>query len=271
MESTSGFNIGNIASKIGVLFLLLYASFAYALVIPQHLFDVWWDCGYQKDPVSKVKIDFSLNSPGDFSYVYIAPLGKISIGGIDMYGGVQSNIYGWTSIYDKTIKHYGSGAIFSRWAQTGNNKLTVDDLILTEKSIVEIGSYEGQFASVRKEIPIENGTYSFILDFVRDQVTYANAKIVEPNGKEVKIGGFILPKNSGIMNRYMASFLEIYSSNYKIPNAFQIEFRPPVVDNITCKFTNNSIVTPKYAGSNLSNSFKYIVLDDRIRVLCCKN
>lgn len=252
-----------------ILFINCAPSNAENIDFPQHIVNVWWFCDVKNSQIDNITIDFSINGSENASYIYIAPLGKITLAGIDMYGGIQSNLNGWISPENRKIRAYGSGGIFSRWRSKSDSTLTTADMIIFSDTIVELGTYEGEFASVRKEFRLENGNYRYILEFEKTHSRNVIAYVLTPKGKLHKLGGFKLGFQELKIENFIASFFEIYSNAYYVPDGFDIIFRPPVVNGLSCIKSDRPIIIPKYKGKQLSERFKINSNSNTVKITCC--
>ena len=106
-----------------------------------------------------IGVTFSVNRDvPDSVNLYIAPMGGQNLNEIMFYGGIQSNVNGWSSPTEQVRVYRGPGAIFSRW---GGEPVSIDAARPVDGGLCESAGYEGEFVSVRKPIVWKAGTYTW--------------------------------------------------------------------------------------------------------------
>ena len=85
--------------------------------LPWHLTDIWWRFENPTANFESLEVDVTIDRDIPESYnLYISPVGIAKINGLQFYGGLQTNVNGWSSKKSRTRVHPGRGAIFSRWS-----------------------------------------------------------------------------------------------------------------------------------------------------------
>jgi hypothetical protein len=217
---------------------------------PWHLVNFWWDCVSVKGtPFESLKYRIKISgktNAGDS--LYIAPVGHAKIGGIQLYAGIQTDVYGWRSLSDRTIINHGRGGIFSRWALPGE-RLSPDYLSGEKLSFFEVASYEGHFASVRHPHSWSEGEYEFELAAVpkngrSESWIEASITDIATNIKTI-IGRINFSGKNLTFEPGFASFIEVYGGDRRRLPEVTVAFKQPTLNGRSCGTTNVYVVVPK--------------------------
>ncbi len=262
--------------KSFVFFRILVTSFVFFTFpassfsdehIPQHLIDIWWACRYESKEFKRINVVVDVNGNLEQGkYIYIAPLGKIQINGFDFYGGIQTDIYGWKSKFERSVRKYSNGGIFSKWSKEGQE---IDDSSVSgfDGTIYEIANYEGTFASVRNQFRLVDGRYIYSISSKHiDGEYWLEASVIDPDKIDQKIGLISVGKSKPQISGNIASFFEVYGKGFKIPNGLKITYHQPSVDGTPCNSTPTTI-SPKYSGYNYSHKIIKYYTNNKLEVI----
>lgn len=235
---------------------------------PWHLVNLWWDCVVAKDaPFQSLRYRMKISgktSKGDF--LYIAPVGHAKIGGVQIYAGIQTDVYGWRSLSDRQIINHGRGGIFSRWALPGE-KLSTEFLSGEKLSFYEVASYEGHFASVRHPHNWAEGEYEFelaALPRTQKQESWVEASITDLSTQEKTVIGRINFSGKTLtFEPGFASFVEVYGGDKKRIPEVTVSFQQPLLNGKSCGSstvyvvvpTNNQPVGIRYSQTSMDGSW----------------
>lgn len=130
---------------------------------PWHVVNIWWDFEKTTDHFESLAVDVTIDRDVPSAYnLYVSPCGLGKIGGMQFYGGLQSNINGWANAEDHKRLHPGKGAIFSRWSSDKKTPIGLNHVrTAAADCLVESAGYEGEFASVRRPFAWTKGTYTW--------------------------------------------------------------------------------------------------------------
>lgn len=230
--------------------------------LPWHLVDLWWKFAADIPHFETLDVDVTLDRdvPTGFN-LYISPLGLGTIGGVECYGGLQTNANGWPSKDRHEREHFGKGAIFSRW---GKGKLSVAQARGATGTHYEAADYEGDFVSVRRAFPWTRGTYTWSLracDVERidgRDYTWISCFVTSRQSGETRfIGSLRFEGQDLTYGRDHAAFVEIYSTD-KLPESaipeVKVTFDIPRVNGRTVKLTEVRAIYPDPASEADSGS-----------------
>ena len=128
---------------------------------PWHVADLWWHFTEPTPHFESLDMDVTIDRDVSTNVnLYVSPCGLGELNGVRFYGGLQSNVNGWTSKTNHDRINLGKGGIFSRW---GKGSLSVDQARGAEDSHYEAAGYEGDFVSVRRPFAWNKGTYTWSL------------------------------------------------------------------------------------------------------------
>ncbi|MQA41120.1 hypothetical protein [Rugamonas aquatica] len=193
---------------------------------PWHLADIWWTLpSHQRLDTLSIAFDISNDVPDDVD-LYIAPLGLMTVGGANFYGGVQTRVAGWPSAAERTLVPLGRGTLFSRWA-TGK-VIDLDYAKGPPGTHFEAGSYEGNFVSVRSACRWHAGRYVYAVKReVKGGQSWLAATVQDARGKSVCTAGLLrMDGDDAMLAPQLGSFVEVYGSDSVIPTV-TITFDPP--------------------------------------------
>ena len=226
---------------------------------PWHLADIWWTFAEPIKNFESLSVDISIDRDLSSLYnLYIAPVGLAEINGVAFYGGIQSNINGWTSKKNRKRMHPGQGAIFSRWAKKKNQPIGLEHVRMAANGLCESAGYEGEFASVRRPLNWKKGKYTYSIikgdrETVKDKEHTWFHCIVRSHetGNTVYIGSLRFEgKAFSYWNKH-AAFVEVYSTK-KIPKSaipkINVTFEHPYING---KKPLSKMITVNY---NISSS-----------------
>lgn len=227
---------------------------------PWHVANVWWDFEKPAEHFESLAIDVAIDQDVPSTYnLYISPCGLGKINGMQFYGGLQSNINGWSSEADQTRLHPGKGAIFSRWS---NDKKTPIGLhhVKTAASdcLVESAGYEGEFASVRRPLAWTKGTYTWqIVKAETEKIdgqphTWFRCEVKDSSGAVFPVGSLRFEGSDFTLWEKNSAFVEVYSTA-KIPRSripkVNVTFGWPRINGQPASIKKTSAFYPHDSGS----------------------
>lgn len=138
---------------------------------PWHMVNIWWMFAKAETKFKSLSIDVTIDRDIPSSYnLYIAPVGLASINGVKFYGGLQTNIGGWTSKgRNRRTVSAGKGAIFSRWSSNGK-PIGLENVHMATGGLCSSSGNEGEFCSVRRPFKWTKGTYTYSIVKGKTQV-----------------------------------------------------------------------------------------------------
>jgi hypothetical protein len=243
---------------------------------PWHLINIWWDCvSVDKTPFQSLKYRMRiLGKTNNGDYLYIAPVGHAKIGGVQLYAGIQTDVFGWRSLNDRNVINHGRGAIFSRWALPGE-RLNTNYLSGERASFYEVASYEGHFASVRHPHNWREGEYEFELTALpktKDSESWVEASITDSATKiKTVIGRINFSGKDLTFEPGFASFIEVYGGDNKRIPEVTVAFQQPILNGRSCGSSHAYVIVPKndspigirYAETALDESWVVTRISDR--------
>ena len=222
---------------------------------PWHLADIWWAFESPTPHFESLEVDVTIDRdvPSTVNF-YIAPCGIAKINGMDFYGGLQSNINGWTNATNHTRVHPGKGAIFSRWSNDKKTPVGLDSVrVAGPDCLVESAGYEGEFASVRRPFTWTKGTYSYRIFKAETEMTDGKTNtwfkccVKDATGKTQEVGSLRFEGDGFTFWDRHAAFVEVYSTEKirrsEIPEV-KVTFGYPRVNGQPPKLKSARVVHP---------------------------
>lgn len=237
---------------------------------PWHLADLWWTLPVHErlDSLS-IAFDISNDVPDDADF-YIAPLGLITVGGANFYGGVQTHVAGWPSASERTLVPLGRGTLFSRWA-TGQ-AIDLDYAKGPPGAHFEAAGYEGNFVSVRNSCNWHKGRYIYsVTREVNGTQSWLTATVQDASGKNICTPGSLrMDSADGLLGAQLASFVEVYGSNSAIP-AVTVTFHRPSLNgraiepsDVVVNYPENGVPqAPRFAVAGIAGDGVQIAVAPR--------
>ncbi|HEX3659576.1 MAG TPA: hypothetical protein VHV55_27560 [Pirellulales bacterium] len=179
--------------------------------MPWHLVDTWWDIGSDA-PLESCSIEITISDdvPADVN-LYLAPIGLGHLNKTPFYGGIQTQIDGYTK-QDQRLRKLGPGLLFSMWGQR-----SLDAIRPSIGGFCQSSGHEGDFVSVRRPYPWKRGKYSYRIVRMDQEIvdgkpcTWVGALVHYPEQDEnVYVGALRFPGEKLILSRQLANFVEIY-------------------------------------------------------------
>lgn len=135
---------------------------------PWHMINLWWQFQDSIANFERLDLDLTIHEDVPESYnLYISPVGIARINNISCYGGIQTNINGWSSKESRKREHFGKGIIFSRWNVDETKPIGLDYVDMKPGGLCESAGYEGEFCSIRYPFKWTAGTYTYSI--VKDE------------------------------------------------------------------------------------------------------
>lgn len=237
---------------------------------PWHLADIWWTLpSHERLDSLSIAFDISNDVPDDVD-LYIAPLGLVTAGGANFYGGVQTHVAGWPNAAERTLVPLGRGTLFSRWA-TGQ-AIDLDYAKGPPGTHFEAGGYEGNFVSVRNPCHWHKGRYIYAVSReVTGAQSWLSATVQDANGKTVCTPGSLrLDSDDARLGSQLGSFVEVYGSASAIPHV-TVTFHPPLLNghavaqsNVIVNYPENGVPhAPRFAAVTVAGDSLQIAVTPR--------
>jgi hypothetical protein len=215
---------------------------------PWHLVDLWWDIG-QDMPFESYSIDVEISDdvPSTVN-LYIAPIGIGHLSKTPFYGGIQTQVDGFTK-QDDHLRKIGPGFIFSMWGQR-----SLDAIRPTIGGFCQSSGHEGDFVSVRCPYPWKKGKFTYkIVRMDKEEIDGKPATWVgvfvypHDKGENVFVGALRFTGENLVLARKLASFVEVYGGRIplgEIPKV-TVTFGNLTVNGKPIKPTTAEAVYPK--------------------------
>jgi hypothetical protein len=188
--------------------------------LPWHVVNIWWEFEAPTTDFESLAVDVTIDRDVPATYnLYISPCGLGKIDGLQFYGGLQSNINGWTNATNHTRVHPGKGAIFSRWSSDKKSPVSLDHgRVAGPDCLVESAGYEGEFASVRRPFAWTKGTYTWQIVKGETEVssgrtnTWFTCEVKDSKGTTFPIGSLRFEGRDFTFWDRNSAFVEVYST-----------------------------------------------------------
>ncbi len=194
--------------------------------LPWHVVNIWWDFEKPTEHFESLAVDVTIDRDVPATYnLYISPCGLGKMNKQQFYGGLQSNINGWTNATNHTRVHPGKGAIFSRWSSDKKTPIGLEHVrVAGPDCLFESAGYEGEFASVRRPFAWTKGTYTW--QIVKGQTetdngqtnTWFNCEVKDSRGAIFPVGSLRFEGSDFTFWEKNSAFVEVYSTA-KIPRS----------------------------------------------------
>ena len=227
---------------------------------PWHLVDLWWDIG--KDAAFEsysIDVDISDDVPAATN-LYISPVGLGHLGKIAFYGGIQTQMDGYTKD-NQRLRKLGPGVIFSMWGQRG-----LDAIRPSIGGFCQSSGHEGDFVSVRRPYQWSKGKYTYKIvrmDAERidgnDQTWVGAFLFSHAKGENVFGGALRFAAADLVLNRKVASFVEIYGRRIPVADIpkltvtfgnLQVNGKPVKAPSVSAYYPKNA---PDYANASAAD------------------
>ncbi len=194
---------------------------------PWHVANVWWHLEKPVEKFASLEVDVTVDRDVPETYnLYVSPCGSSKINGLMFYGGLQTNINGWPDKESRTRVHPGRGAIFSRWSADKKTPIGLDHVRpAAADCLVESAGYEGEFASVRRQVAWKAGTYTWgvykgeTVDRGGKPATWFTCRVRDhAGGPAVDVGGLLFEGAEFTFADRHSAFVEVYATA-KIPKS----------------------------------------------------
>jgi hypothetical protein len=188
--------------------------------LPWNLVDLSWEL----DSVAafeSLAVDVTIeNDVPELMNLYVAPIGHGRLGNTDFYGGVQTQMNGWTR-KDRSPRAIGPGFIYSMWGER-----SLDAIRTPQEGFLESAGSERDFVSARRPFRWRKGAYTYLLTRLETEVidgqayTWVGASVREHERRfDVDVGALRFPGAGLVLDPHLEAFVEIYGPR-----------RPGVVD-----------------------------------------
>ena len=184
---------------------------------PWHLVDIWWDVGQDSKFESySVDVDISDDVPATKN-LYISPVGLAHLSKTDFYGGIQTQMDGYTK-RDQNLRQIGPGFIFSMWGER-----SLDAIRPSIGGFCQSSGHEGDFISVRRPYEWKKGKYTYkVVRMDKEEIdgkpftwvgvlVYSHAK-----DENVFAGALRFKGDNLVLARQVASFVEVYGGRIPV-------------------------------------------------------
>ncbi len=184
---------------------------------PWHLVDVWWDIGQDMPFQSySVDVDISDDVPATKN-LYISPVGLAHLSKTDFYGGIQTQMDGYTK-RDQNLRQIGPGFIFSMWGER-----SVDAIRPSVGGFCQSSGHEGDFVSVRRPYEWKKGKYTYkVVRMDKEEIdgkpfTWVGVLVYNhAKGEDVFAGALRFKGDNLVLARQVASFVEVYGGRIPV-------------------------------------------------------
>jgi len=179
--------------------------------MPWHLVDLWWDLG-KEVPFESYSIDVTISEDvPSSSNLYIAPIGLGHLSKTPFYGGIQTQVDGYTK-RDPRLRKIGPGFLLSMWGERSLNAIRPADGGFCQSS-----GHEGDFVSVRRPYEWKKGKYTYrVVKMDKELVdgkpaTWVGAFVYSHEKDEnIFVGALRFKGQDLVLDRKIASFVEVY-------------------------------------------------------------
>jgi hypothetical protein len=184
---------------------------------PWHLVDLWWDIGKDTPFESySIDVDISDNVPSSVN-LYISPIGLGHLSKTPFYGGIQTQVDGYTK-QDQHLRKLGPGFLFSMWGER-----SLDAIRPSIGGFCQSSGHEGDFVSVRRSYEWQKGKYTYkIVRMDKEEVdgqpmTWVGAFVYShAKNENVFVGALRFKGENLVLAKQVASFVEIYGGRIPV-------------------------------------------------------
>ena len=180
--------------------------------------------------------------------LYIAPIGMAHLSKTAFYGGIQTQVDGYTK-RDQHLRKIGPGFIFSMWGQR-----SLDAIRPSVGGFCESSGYEGDFVSVRRAYEWKKGKFTYkVVRMDKEEIdgkpsTWVGV-FVYPHEKDenVFVGALRFKGENLVLSRKVASFVEVYGRRIpltEIPKV-TVTFGNLMVNGRPVKVVSATAIYPK--------------------------
>jgi hypothetical protein len=216
--------------------------------MPWHLVDSCWDIG-QETPFESLAVDVTVSEDVPSSVnLYIAPIGLGHLDKTPFYGGIQTQVGGYTKKIQK-LRTLGPGFLFSMWGER-----SLDVIRPSEGGFCQSSGREGDFVSVRRPYTWKKGKYTYRLTHMDQEMiegkpfTWVGAFVYSHEKDEnVFVGALRFECEKLVLDRKVANIVEVYSRRRPVADTpkVTITFGPPVVNGASVKNPKTEAIYPK--------------------------
>lgn len=187
---------------------------------PWHMINLWWNFKDTTANFERIDLDVTIHEDVPESYnLYISPMGIALINNISCYGGLQTNINGWSSKESRKREHFGKGAIFSRWNIDETKPIGLDYIDMVPGGLCESAGYEGEFCSIRCPVKWTAGSYTYsivkgeTIQFKGSPHTWFKCELTShKDNKTTLVGSLLFEGDTFTFWNRNSAFMEIYST-----------------------------------------------------------
>lgn len=215
---------------------------------PWHLIDTWWDIG-EDAPFESLAVDVTISDDVPSSVnLYISPIGLGQLSKTAFYGGIQTQMDGYT-LKDPKLRTIGPGFIFSMWGERSHDAIRPSD-----GGFFQSSGHEGDFVSVRRPFPWRKGKYTYRLTRMDEEMvdgkpyTWVGAFVYSHDSDEnVFVGGLRFKGKNLVLDRKLANFVEIYGVRRPVADIpkLTVTIGPPIVNGTTARQPTAEAIYPK--------------------------
>jgi hypothetical protein len=216
--------------------------------MPWHLVDTWWDLGHDA-PFESLALDVTISAdvPSTVN-LYISPVGLGHLSKTPFYGGIQTQVDGYTR-KDQKLRARGPGFLFSMWGER-----SLDAIRPADGGLCQSSGHEGDFVSVRRPFAWKAGTYTYRVTRMDQETidgkpfTWVGAFVYSHETDEnVFVGALRFKGEKLVLDRRVANFVEVYGRLRPVADIpkVTVTFGPPVVNGIVVANPSADAVYPK--------------------------
>ncbi len=216
--------------------------------MPWHLVDHWWNIG-QDTPFESLAVDVTISADVPSSVnLYIAPIGLAHLSKTPFYGGIQTQVDGYTKKEQK-LRTLGPGFLFSMWGER-----SLDAIRPADGGFCQSSGHEGDFVSVRRPFEWKKGKYTYrLVKMDREEIdgkpyTWVRAFVYSHDKDEnLFVGALRFKGEKLVLDRKVANFVEVYGRRRPVADIpkVTVTFGPPVVNGKAPKNPTAEAIYPK--------------------------
>ena len=215
---------------------------------PWHLVDLWWDIG-KESPFESYSIDVDISDDvPSTKNLYIAPIGIAHLGKTPFYGGIQTQVDGYTK-RDQHLRKIGPGFIFSMWGERSLNAIRP-----SIGGFCQSSGHEGDFVSVRRPYEWKKGKFTYkVVRMDKEEIdgqpsTWVGVFVFSHEKDEnVFVGALRFKGENLVLAGKVASFVEVYRPRIPVEEIpkLTVTFGNLVVNGKPVKVKTASAIYPK--------------------------
>ncbi|MCA9015760.1 MAG: hypothetical protein KDA77_10555 [Planctomycetaceae bacterium] len=191
--------------------------------MPWHLVDLWWDLG-QETLFESYSIDVTISDDVSATKnLYFAPIGLGHLSQIPFYGGIQTQVDGYTRD-NRQLRKIGPGFLMSMWGERSHAAIRP-----AQGGFYQSSGHEGDFVSIRRPYQWSKGTFTYKIIRLDQEVvdgkpcTWVGAFVYSHEKDETIFVGALRFKGDQLkLAPKIASFVEVYGPRIPVAEIPQL-------------------------------------------------